>query len=56
MTQRAALEKQYQGQTLQLQLNALQNKLFGEGEAQLLRNEEASGYYRYKERQVIGVN
>ena len=56
MAQRAALEKQYQGQTLQLQLNALQNKLFGEGEAQLLRNEEASGYYRYKERQVIGVN
>ncbi|RZU36915.1 lipase chaperone protein [Fluviicoccus keumensis] len=56
MTQRSALEKQYQGETLQLQLNALQNRLFGEEEAQFIRNEEASGYYRYKEKQVVGVN
>lgn len=54
--QRAALEKQYQGESLQLQVNALQNRLFGEEEAQFIRNEEASGYYRYKEKPVIGVN
>lgn len=56
MSQRAALEKQYQGPALQVQLNALQNRLFGDDEAQFIRNEEAAGYYRYREKQVIGVN
>ena len=56
MTQRAALEKQLTGQSLELQVQALQNRLFGADEAQFIRNEEASGYFRYKEKQVIGVN
>ncbi len=55
-TQRAALEKQLTGQSLELQKQALQNRLFGAEEAQFIRNEEASGYFRYKEKQVIGVN
>lgn len=56
MAQRAALAKQFQGEALQVQVNALQNRLFGEEEARFIRNEESSGYFRYKDRQVIGVN
>jgi len=56
MTQRVALEKQLTGQSLELQVQALQNRLFGADEAQFIRNEEASGYFRYKEKQIIGVN
>lgn len=56
MAQRKALEQQLKGDALQLQVTALQNRLFGEEEAQFIRNEEAAGYFRYKEKQVIGVN
>ena len=56
LAEKAKLEKQYSGDTLQLQVQGLQNRLFGADEAQYIRNEEASGYFRYKEQQVIGVN
>jgi hypothetical protein len=56
LQERAALEKQYQGEALQLQIQALQNRKFGPEEAQYIRNEEETGFYRYQERQQIGIN
>lgn len=55
MAERARLEASYQGPALQAQLEALQDRLFGE-EARFIRNEEASGYYRFKTPQTLGVN
>ncbi len=56
MKERAALEKQYQGDALKVQIQGLQNRLFGAEEAVFIRNEEESGTFRYQERQIIGVN
>lgn len=56
MAERARLEKQYAGEALQVQVQGLQNRLFGPAEAEYIRNEEASGYYRFREAQTIGVN
>ena len=56
MQERAALAKQYEGDALQLQIQGLQIRKFGSEEAQYIRNEEETGYYRYQERQQIGVN
>ena len=56
MTERAKLAKQYQGESLELQIQNLQNRLFGAEEAVFIRNEEKAGNFRYKERQIIGVN
>lgn len=56
MTERSQLEKQYQGAALEQQLVQLQNRLFGEAEAQFIRNEEASGHFRYNTAQTLGVN
>lgn len=56
MEQRALLESRYQGEALQKELNKLQDELFGADEATFVRNEESSGYYRFQQPQVIGVN
>ena len=56
MKERAKLAKQYQGENLELQIQNLQNRVFGEEEAVFIRNEEKAGNFRYKERQIIGVN
>lgn len=56
MEQRATLESRYQGEELQQQLERLQNELFGPEEATFIRNEESTGYYRFNQPQVIGVN
>lgn len=56
MSERSRLEKQYQGAELDQQLTQLQNRLFGETEAQFIRNEEASGHFRYNTQQTLGVN
>lgn len=56
MSERSRLEAQYRGQELEQQLSRLQNKLFGEAEAQFIRNEEASGHFRFKTQQSLGVN
>ena len=56
MQERAALEKQYQGDTLKLHIQALQIRKFGAEEAQYIRNEEETGFFRYQQRQQIGVN
>ncbi len=55
MRQRSELENTMEGEELRLALNALQNKLFG-AEAETLRNEEASGFYRFRQEQIIGRN
>lgn len=56
MTERSRLEARYQGPELEQQLSLLQNRLFGEEEARFIRNEEASGHYRFRTPQTIGVN
>lgn len=56
MELRTQLEKQYQGNGLDSRLDKLRKETFGEDEAQYLRNEEASGYYRFSQPQVIGVD
>lgn len=55
MAERARLEARYQGAELQSQLESLQDRLFGP-EARFIRNEEASGYFRFKTPQTLGVN
>lgn len=54
--ERAALEKQFQGDALKVQIQGLQIRLFGAEEAEFIRNEEDSGTFRFQERQIIGVN
>lgn len=56
MQQRQQLVEQYQGAELEQKLTQLQNELFGETEAQYIRNEEASGYFRFEKPQKIGLN
>lgn len=56
MNERARLEAQYHGIELEQQITSLQNRLFGEAEAQFLRNEEAAGHFRFRTTQEFGVN
>lgn len=56
MTERSRLESQYHGPELEEQISQLQNRLFGETEARFIRNEEASGHFRFRAPQTIGVN
>lgn len=56
MAQRAKLEALPPGPERDAQLHALQDRLFGPAEATFIRNEEASGYYRFKTPQTLGVN
>lgn len=56
MTQRKALESQLSGAELLEEAYKLQKKVFGEAQAEFIHNEEQSGYYRFKEPQIIGVN
>ena len=55
LSQREQLQQQYTGDEFQSQLQNLQQDLFG-AEAEIIRNEEQSGYYRFSEPQVYGVN
>lgn len=54
-TQRTQLMAKYQGDELDKQIQILQQQLFGE-EAEIIRNEEISGYYRYEGQQHFGLN
>lgn len=56
MAERARLEALPPGPERDAQLRALQDRLFGPAEAVFIRNEEASGYYRFKTPQTLGVN
>ncbi len=54
MQERAQLEKQYKGEELQKQLDSLRIKYFGD-EAETIKNEEESGYYRYSQPRKYGL-
>jgi lipase chaperone LimK len=56
MAERAKLEALPPGPERDARLQALQDRLFGPAEAVFLRNEEASGFYRFKTPQTLGVN
>ncbi len=49
------LQAKYQGEELDKQVQKLQQTIFGE-EAEIIRNEEVSGYYRYDGQQQYGLN
>lgn len=55
MAERARLDALPAGPEREAKLQALQDRLFG-AEAAFIRNEEASGYYRFKTPQTLGVN
>lgn len=54
MQQRAELEKKYKGQELEKQLDSLRIKYFGD-EAETIRAEEESGYYRFTQQRKYGL-
>lgn len=56
MSSRAAILEQMDGQAAEQAIHALQIELFGEEEARYLRNEEASGVFRFESEQVVGFN
>lgn len=56
MAARAQLEKNYQGEALATQITDLQKRMFGDSEATFIRNEEASGYFRFSTPQKIGLD
>ncbi|PJZ69877.1 hypothetical protein CH373_13515 [Leptospira perolatii] len=49
-----SLQSKYKGQELEKKLESLREKYFGQ-EAETIQNEEASGYYRFKEDRVLGI-
>ena len=53
--QKKDLQQLLVGEELNKQLSALQFQVFGE-EAEIIRNEEASGYFRYQNTQQYGIN
>ncbi|MDC0661489.1 hypothetical protein [Marinobacter sp. SS21] len=55
MSKRQQLQQQYSGAEFQSRLRNLQQNQFG-AEAEIIRNEEQSGYYRFTEPQVYGLN
>lgn len=54
--QRQTLSSTYSGAELDAKLDALRRDLFGEADADFIRKEELSGYYRFAEPQQIGIN
>lgn len=54
MQQRAELEKQYKGAELEKQLDSLRIKYFGD-EAETIKNEEESGYFRFTQPRKYGL-
>ncbi|HOJ30272.1 MAG TPA: hypothetical protein PL059_14500 [Spirochaetota bacterium] len=54
MQQRAELEKKYTGAELEKQLDSLRMKYFGD-EAETIKNEEESGYYRFSQPRKYGL-
>lgn len=56
LAERARLDALPPGPARDAELRALQDRLFGPAEAVFIRNEEASGVYRFKTPQTLGVN
>ena len=54
MQQRAELEKKYKGAELEKQLDSLRIKYFGD-EAETIKNEEESGYFRFTQPRKYGL-
>lgn len=54
MKERAELEKKYKGAELEKQLDSLRMKYFGD-EAETIKNEEESGYYRFSQPRKYGL-
>ncbi|MBW0146596.1 hypothetical protein [Marinobacter arenosus] len=52
----AILEQYEQGPERQEALNALTEEVFGKDMAEVIRSEEAAGYYRFEEERVFGQN
>jgi hypothetical protein len=55
LKERIQLEATLQGEALETGIQQLQERMFGE-EAEMIRNEEASGYFRYQGAQQLGLN
>lgn len=55
LQERARLQATLQGDALETGIQQLQQRMFGE-EAEIIRNEEISGYFRYEGAQQLGVN
>ncbi|TAL33608.1 MAG: hypothetical protein EPN93_13390 [Spirochaetes bacterium] len=55
MSARARLEEEYKGTVPESRLDEIRAKYFGT-EAEAIRNEEGSGYFRFKEKRVWGKN
>ena len=53
MAERDNLSKKYEGQELENQLNDLRDRTFGQ-DAEIIKSEEDSGYYRYQHRRAYG--
>ena len=55
LEQRAQVTATVQGDELETKIQELQQRIFGEGAA-IIRNEEATGYFRYEGEQQLGLN
>lgn len=55
LEERARLQATLQGDALETGIQQLQQRVFGE-EAEMIRNEEATGFFRYQDAQQLGVN
>lgn len=56
MAERAKLERLAPGPAREAQRQALRERLFGPAEAVFIRQEEATGFHRFRVPQVLGVN
>lgn len=56
MAERQALTARLSGEALEQAVQQLQVQYFGEEEARFIQNEEASGVFRFKDQQIIGIN
>lgn len=53
-SQRKELVKKYQGEEREKKLQELQEQVFGAGEAEIIRMEEESGFFRYDHQRIYG--
>lgn len=56
MSRRASLSEAYTGDELVEQIYQLQNEFFTESQATNIRNEEATGFFRFQRQRTIGLN
>ena len=54
--QSQALEESLPPEQIEQQLHELRVEIFGEADAEIIRNEEEMNYFRFQERQKIGIN